>query len=110
MSAPRDIAIIACVIMQSLPDDKTEFASDILSYLRNDIKYRAPELRVGSSVWLNFENLIMKKHIPSPVEEWEHKIVDIYIGKTPIEQEVLDKVKQALTNAMIINPQLSISG
>lgn len=46
----------------------------------------------------------MKKHIPSPVEEWEHKIVDIYIGKTPIEQEVIDKAKQTLTNAMIIPP------
>jgi hypothetical protein len=101
---PRDIAIFAYIIMQSLPDDKTEFASDILTYLRTDIKYRAPELRVGSVIWSNFETLIMKKHIPSPVEEWEHKIVDIYIGKTPIEQEVIDKAKQTLTNAMIIPP------
>ena len=108
MTMPRDIAIIAYIIMQSLPDDKTEFASDILTYLRTDIKYRSPELRVSSNVWINFETLIMKKHIPSPVEEWEQKIVDIYIGKTRIEQEVLDKATQALTNAMIINPLTSI--
>jgi len=88
---PRDVMLVACAISQNLPPEKTEFKNDILTFIKNDLAYRSPEMRIHQSVWLIFESCIMKKHIPIPVEPWEHKIVDIFIGKTSLD-EVLNKV------------------
>jgi hypothetical protein len=88
---PRDVMLVACAISQNLPPEKTEFKNDISTFIKNDLAYRSPEMRIHHSVWLIFESCIMKKHIPIPVEPWEHKIVDIFIGKTPLD-EVLNKV------------------
>jgi len=88
---PRDVGLVASIISQNLPPEKNEFKKDILTFIKNDLVYRSPEMRVHPSVWLNFELCIMKKHIPFPVEPWEHKIVDIFIGKIPLDEALLNE-------------------
>jgi len=83
---PRDVALVACAISQNLPNDQTEFKNDISIFIKNDLAYRSPEMRIHHSAWLIFESCIMKKHIPIPVEPWEHKIVDIFTGKTSLDE------------------------
>jgi len=88
---PRDVMLVAYAISQNLPPEKIELKNDILTFIKNDLVYRSPEMRIHPSVWLIFETSIMKKNIPIPVEPWERKIVDIFIGKTPLD-EALNKV------------------
>lgn len=81
---PRDLSIVVWNIIPNIPKDKTEFILAVCNFLNKELFYKAPEERKGPFLWGFFEDNIMHKFIPNPIEPWEKKIVDIYIGKTVI--------------------------
>lgn len=85
---PRNIAIVACNIASLIPEDQVDFKNDVMKFITGDLAYRAPEILFTHQMWVKFELTIMKKHIPllkDSDEEWKKKIIDIYVGKTPLE-------------------------
>jgi len=78
MSPRRDVVIVACTIIQMVPDTDTQFRSD-LKELIMDFSYSAPELLVGIEAWTKLET-IMHKHIPVVDSPLKKKIVEEYIG------------------------------
>lgn len=85
---PRNIAIVACNIASLIPEDHVDFKNDVMKFITGDLAYRAPEILFTHQMWVKFELTIMKKYIPSITdsdEDWKKKIIDIYVGKTHVE-------------------------
>jgi hypothetical protein len=78
---PRNLALVAVTILENVPEDKQELKKAVRDFVYNDLVYRSPEMLLNSNVWSIFENTVMHRFIPNPIEPWEKKVVDIYIGK-----------------------------
>jgi hypothetical protein len=83
VNVPRNAAIIGIQILQLIPDSNTEFKEEMKNLIYNEYAYCAPEMLTYPAAWLKLET-IMHKYVPIPKEEWEKKVVGIYVG-TPIE-------------------------
>ena len=78
---PRNIAIVSLTILENIPEEKAEFKQAVRDFIYKDLPYRSPEMLLHPNVWSLFETNIMHRFIPIPIEDWEKKVVDIYIGK-----------------------------
>lgn len=78
MSPVRNVVVVACTIIQMIPESDTQFRSD-LKELIMDFSYSAPELLCGVEAWTKLE-IIMHKHIPVVDSPLKRKIVEEYIG------------------------------
>jgi hypothetical protein len=75
----RDPLEIAIKIYEYIPHDKAEFKSD-MDRLINDMFTKAPEIRLETNAcWVKLDS-VMHKHIPHPTDDWQWKMVDIYVG------------------------------
>lgn len=88
---PRNVLLVSLYIASLLPDDQVEFKTDIMMFVNNTLFYVAPEDMYISSKWILFEE-IMKRHIkesdyPWSDSPWKQRIIDIYVGKTPMPEE-----------------------
>jgi hypothetical protein len=77
---PRSIVLVALAIYENIPNDKKEFKQAVHDFIHKDLPYRSPEMLLHPNTWNIFQTTIMYKHIPEPIEPWEKKVVDIYIG------------------------------
>jgi hypothetical protein len=85
---PRNLALVVCNIASLIPEDHVDFKKDVMRFITGDLAYRAPEVLFYQELWTKFELTVMKKYIPlikDSDEEWKKKIIDVYLGKTPIE-------------------------
>uniref|UniRef100_A0A6C0B352 Uncharacterized protein n=1 Tax=viral metagenome TaxID=1070528 RepID=A0A6C0B352_9ZZZZ len=78
MTPSRDVVIVACTIIQMIPESETQFRSDLKGLIM-DFSYSAPELLVRVEAWHKLE-AIMHKHIPIVDTPLKKKIVEEYIG------------------------------
>jgi hypothetical protein len=79
--SPRNAMLVALEIVQMIPKDKPDFYKDVDSLIRNDYVYKDHNSLQTPYSWQKLES-IMHRYIPKPDEEWNKKIVDVYIGKT----------------------------
>ena len=76
---PRNAAVIACEVLQQIPDTESEFKKELMSFLRDDLAYRAPELLIHPNIWFSFEKIIIK-HIKDTDLPWKKNCIDVYLG------------------------------
>lgn len=80
---PRNALLVALQILQMIPEDKKDFYSAVDNLIRNDYFYKDNDALGLPYNWKKLE-VIMHTYIPTPRDEWEEKIVNIYIGKISI--------------------------
>uniref|UniRef100_A0A6C0JE70 Uncharacterized protein n=1 Tax=viral metagenome TaxID=1070528 RepID=A0A6C0JE70_9ZZZZ len=80
---PRNSRIIAIHLLSMIPPEQQEFKEELLRYIR-DCFYKAPEVLLGRSCWIDLE-IIMKRYIYDINDEWKQKMIDVYVGKTILE-------------------------
>jgi len=78
MSLNRNAVIVACTIVQMIPESETQFLSELKEMIM-DSAYSAPELLYGIESWRKLEN-IMHKYITVVDTQVKKKIVEEYIG------------------------------
>lgn len=82
-NSPRNALLVALQILQMIPEDKKNFYSALDNLIRSDYFYKDRYALTLPYNWGKLEH-IMHTYIPTPQEEWEEKIVNIYIGKISI--------------------------
>jgi hypothetical protein len=80
---PRNSRIIAIHLISMIPPDQENFKEDLLRYIK-DCFYKAPEVLLGQTCWIDLE-MIMKRYIYDINDEWKQKMIDVYVGKTILE-------------------------
>lgn len=83
MSTLRNVAFIAVKIFEVIPEQNIDFKKDIEDLLFKDFAYRSPEILLYPEIWMKLDR-VLRKYIDEPKEDWEKKIIDIYVG-TSIE-------------------------
>lgn len=76
----RNCAIIIRQMIDKIPAEKTEFIKD-LEWNYEDTCYKAPEENIQ---WQR-TMLTLRKHIPTPILDWEYEILSIFTTR-PIEE------------------------
>jgi hypothetical protein len=76
---PRNAAVIACEVLQQIPETETEFKNDLLTFITGDLAYRAPELLTHPNIWRSFDKII-NKHIQDTDLPWKKNCIDVYLG------------------------------
>jgi hypothetical protein len=74
----RNSVVIAAQIMCEVPDTRDKFRDELYNFVMQKV-YSSPELCKSIEFWFQLDK-IMHTHIPSPKEDWEKKIVNIYTG------------------------------
>lgn len=78
MSPSRNVVVVACTLMQLIPESEIQFRSELKGLIM-DFSYSAPELLAGVEAWHKLE-AIMHKNIPVVDSPLKKKIVEEYIG------------------------------
>jgi hypothetical protein len=76
---PRNAAVVACEVLQQIPEDETEFKNELKDFIMDDLAYRAPEILVHPRTWKLFE-IIINKHIKNTDLPWKKNCIDVYLG------------------------------
>jgi hypothetical protein len=80
---PRNALLVALQILQMIPEEQKDFYNALDHLVRNDYFYKDNDALGLPYNWGKLEH-IMHTYIPTPRDEWEEKIVNIYIGKISI--------------------------
>lgn len=76
---PRNAAVVACQVFQQIPDTENEFKTELMTFVKGDLAYRAPELLIHSNIWISFEKII-NKYIKETDTPWKKNCIDVYMG------------------------------
>ena len=74
----RDLSKVIDAMLEHVPASEARLV-DKLKSVRNSSLYTAPE--VMGAVWRSVQNLLVC-HVGEPTETWQHKVHDIFVGKS----------------------------
>lgn len=76
----RNAVVIAAQIMCEVPDAQHKFRDELYNFVMQKA-YSSPELCKSKEFWFQLDK-IMHTFIPRPKDDWEKKIVNIYVGQS----------------------------